>query len=155
MIIDIYKINNDLCYMPYVKDLNYTGTDDEKQSRLNAAGLINSALENLWNGCYIAMANGNLVLWNRKLDSIWSILGGDQSKGDPTDLAMEKIDKKIYNTGSLNHKKAGFKKLVDKENITISLQYLLLKEKSLFLRRLQNSQGKGTAYHSPDEDDFD
>ena len=34
-------------------------------------------------------------------------------------------------------------------------QYLLLKEKSLFLRRLQNTQGKGTAYVSEQDDDFD
>jgi hypothetical protein len=36
-----------------------------------------------------------------------------------------------------------------------AFQYRFLMEKSLFLRRLQNAQGKGTAYHSEDEDDFD
>jgi len=36
----------------------------------------------------------------------------------------------------------------------MALQYLLLNKKSLFLRRLQNQQGKGTAYATYD-DDFD
>jgi len=141
--------------MVYQKDFNIAPIDDDKQSRLNAAGLINSTLENLWKDCYTAMAQSNLVLWNRKLDALWSILGGDQVEGDEIDKKMEALDNSIYATGSLNHKKDGFQKAEGDENTTISLQYLLLKKKSLFLRRLQNSQGKGTAYHSSDEDDFD
>lgn len=137
-----------------VGDLNIE-PDEEKLSRLNAAGIINVTLENLWRDCYSAMARGNLVLWNRKLDSIWVLLGGDVKKGDTEDTSFNALDMKIYKTGSLSHKKTGFEKLQEKENINIAHQYLLLKEKSLFLRRLQNNQGKGTAYKSEDEDDMD
>lgn len=129
--------------------------DDEKMSRINSAGIINITLENLWRDCYSAMAYGNLVLWNRKLDAIWAILGGDVKEGDITDKKIAEIDLKIYQTGSLNHKKFGFQKATDEDNEKMSLQYVLLKNKSLFLRRLQNSQGKGTAYANPDYDDFD
>ena len=61
----------------------------------------------------------------------------------------------IYKTGSLNHKKIGFERLADKEAVTMSVQYLLLKNKSKFLSRLQNQQGKGTAYQFADDSDFD
>jgi hypothetical protein len=142
--------------MAYRKDYN-VGIDEEvsAQSKLNAAGLINSTLENLWSDCYSSMANGNLVKWNRKLDAIWNILGGDCKEGDKDDEKMEEINLKIYKTGTLNHKKTGFEGIRPEEATKMALQYLLLNKKSLFLRRLQNKQGKGTAYISEDEDDFD
>lgn len=136
------------------KDVNQE-VDEEKLSRINAAGLINITLENLWKDCYNAMADGNLVRWNRKLDAIWTNLGGDVKEGEAADKKMEEIDSKIYKTGSLNHKKTGFQKADENESTIMSLQYLHLKEKALFLRRLQNKQGKGTAYTSEDDDDFD
>jgi hypothetical protein len=137
------------------KDYNANEESGNTQSRLNAAGLINSTIERLWMDCYNAMASSNLTLWNRKLDAIWNILGGDCLEGDPKDLEMNKINLSIYQTGSLNHKKTGFETIKSDEAEKMALQYLLLNKKSLFLRRLQNSQGKGTAYASDDEDDFD
>ena len=136
------------------KDLNQD-VDEEKISRINAAGLINITLENLWKDCYNAMADANLVRWNRKLDAIWVLLGGDVKEGSKEDKKMQEIDEKIYKQGSLNHKKTGFRTMEENESTRTALQYLYLKEKSLFLRRLQNSQGKGTAYVDEDEDDFD
>ena len=140
--------------MSYIKDYNKE-LDDEKMSRINSAGIINITLENLWRDCYSAMAKGDLVSWSRKLDAIWAILGGDVKVGDEIDKEMNKMDLKIYQTGTLNHKKDGFRKLEEKESEVIALQYILLKRKSLFLRRLQNKQGKGTAYLDEDYDDFD
>jgi len=135
---------------------NYTQEiDEEKMSRINSAGIINITLENLWRDCYSAMANGDLVRWNRKLDAIWAILGGDTQKNSSEDKEMCTIDLTIYKTGNLNHKKTGFQKPDENESKKMALQYILLKNKSLFLRRLQNSQGKGTAYANADYDDFD
>ena len=138
----------------YKKDYNRE-MDDEKMSRINSAGIINITLENLWRDCYSSMANGNLVVWNRKLDAIWAILGGDVVEGDETDKKMNELDLKIYGSGSLSHKKTGFQKIGVDDGKAMSLQYVLLKKKSLFLRRLQNKQGKGTAYKRDDEDDID
>jgi len=135
-------------------DLN-KDVDEEKISRINSAGIINVTLENLWRDVFIAMYKGNLVTWNRKLDAIWSILGGDQKEGDSIDKAMNELNLKIYETGPLNHKKKGFGEISEKEAEKIALQYLLLNKKNLFLRRLQNKQGKGTAYQSEDTDDMD
>ena len=140
--------------MVWKKDLNEE-IDEDKMSRINYAGIINITLENLWRDCYSAMASGELVKLNRKLDAIWTLLGGDVKEGEAEDKAMDVLDMKIYETGSLNHKKSGFKSGGESESHTRALQYVLLKKKALFLRRLQNSQGKGTAYTNPDWDDFD
>ncbi len=137
------------------KNQNIKETEEEKISRINAAGIINVTIENLWRDIFASMARGDLVTWNRKLDAVWGILGGDQKDGDETDLKMKKINEDLYKTGSLNHKKTGFQKLGEDESTKMSLQYIMLNNKNLFLRRLQNKQGKGTAYSSHDEDDID
>lgn len=137
--------------MVYSKDLNIE--TDEKSSRINAAGIINITLENLWRDTYSAMAKGDYLLWNTKLDSIWAILGGDVKDGSDDDLNFSKINIKLYESGSLKSKVGeGFAK---KSNPNNSVQYQILLKKSLFLRRLQNSQGKGTAYETGDDYDFE
>ena len=153
MIIDIYKLSNDYFNMGW-KDMNRE-LEDEQISRINSAGLTNITLENLWRDCYNAMAKGNLILWNRKLDAIWTNLGGDCKQDGDEYKEMMKIDLKIANLGSLKNKARGFNKKESFNSLNLAKQYLLLKDKALFLKRLQNSQGKGTAYKSDDEDDID
>lgn len=139
--------------MVYRKDINVGLEDENPQSKINAAGLINSTLEKLWNESYTAMANGDYSRWNVKLDSIWAILGGDCEDGDADDLKMQNLNLKIYESGNLKGKLGkGFEV---KENPNNAIQYLWLMKKALFLRRLQNKQGKGTAYENSDMDDFE
>ena len=139
--------------MVWRKDYNVVEAEENQQSKINAAGLINITLERLWMDGYNAMAKGDYILWNSKLDAIWAILGGDETVGSPADIKIREIDLKIYETGSLKSKTGlGFEK---RENPNAGIQYQWLKVKSLFLRRLQNKQGKGTAYVSEDSDDFD
>jgi len=138
--------------MAYGKDLNQD-LESEKTSRINSAGLINSILENLWKNSYTYMANGDYLKWNSTLDAIWSILGGDCKDGDDDDVLYTGLNMKIYGLGTLKSRVGvGFSQ---KPNPNNSHQYHLLLKKALFLRRLQNKQGKGTAYHSDDDDDFD
>jgi len=129
--------------------------EEKSISRINAAGIINITIENLWRDIFSSMSKGDLVTWNRKLDSIWSILGGDVKENSQEDKDINSLNTKLYETGSLNHKKSGFKKVENDEAEKMALQYLILNKKNLFLRRLQNSQGKGTAYQKDDDDDFD
>ena len=138
--------------MAWNKDLN-SQEGETKESRINAAGLINSTLERLWLDCYNAMAEGNYTKWNTKLDAIWAILGGDEPENGDAEKAINNLDLSIYETGNLSIPKSiGFQKVTNPKR---PLQYQLLKKKSLFLRRLQNKQGKGTAYASDDDDDWD
>jgi len=140
--------------MAYSKDLNIIHeANEDKISRINSAGLINSILENLWRESYNAMAAGDYLKWNSKLDSIWTILGGDCDDNGEEDKSMAKINLDVYEKGSLKSKAGtGFNQNVNPNN---ALQYQLLLRKSLFLRRLQNKQGKGTAYQNDDDDDID
>ncbi len=138
--------------MVFGNNYNNTGETDNAQSKINAAGLINVTLERLWLDCYNAMAAGNYILWNTKLDAIWVILGGDVDEDGKEDKDITAIDLKIYEKSLKSKIGDGFDK---KSNPDLALTYQLLKKKSLFLRRLQNKQGKGTAYISQDVDDFD
>jgi len=140
--------------MVWKKDANQD-TDDEKMSRINSAGIINITIENLWRESYSAMANGKLSLWNRKLDAIWLILGGDVNPNDSKEKEFDSLDEKLHKLGSLSHQTKGFAKVNESSQNNIAKQYLILRKKSLFLRRLQNGQGKGTAYSDGDEYDFD
>ena len=133
---------------------NQQNPEDEAamMSKINAAGIINITIENLWRDCYIAMAKSDFVTWNRKLDAIWLILGGEPKAPEKE---FNDLDLKLHELGSLSVVKQGFSKLPPDLTDKRSKQYILLRNKSLFLRKLQNSQGKGTAYASEDEDDFD
>jgi len=124
----------------------------ELVSKINSAGLINSTLENLWKDCYNAISSGDFLKWNRKLDSIWLILGGEPNVPEEE---FNRIDLQLHKLGNLNMKTSGFEGLPSGWQDVRSKQYIKLREKSLFLRKLQNKQGKGTAYQSEDEDDWD
>jgi hypothetical protein len=122
------------------------------RSKINSAFLINITLENLWSKVFLAQSKSDLNFWNKHLDSLWIILGGDEPTSSEWVKKYTEIELKIGKTGSLNHLKLGFNKFSSRELEIISVQYRLLLEKSLFLRRLENKQGKGTAYKDEDED---
>lgn len=141
-----------------IYDNNMNDYDSEeingKVSKINAAGLINLTLEELWKGSFTKQKANNLYAWNRELDCIWLILGGDVDDGDAIEKEYNKIEELIGQTGSLVHKQEGFtSQKTDSQKI--ALQYALLMKKARFLRRLQNKQGKGTAYQDNSEDYMD
>lgn len=131
------------------------GMDEEKVSKYNAAFLINQSLEFLWRGVFTSIDNNDLWKWNRKLDAIWIILARDIEEGSEQEKKYNDIELEIRKTGSLVYKKVGFSILSSEDLKKMSLQYQLLKKKSLFLGRLQNKQGKGTAYVQSLEDYMD
>ena len=108
-----------------------SGYEDEetKMSKFNAAGLISATIEKLWVDCHDAMSSGNFVLWNTKLDAIWTILGGDVKEGSPQDINFNNMCLKIYENGSLSGKiGTGFNKV---KNPDSTKQYQWLIKKSL------------------------
>jgi hypothetical protein len=134
----------------------YDGTAEvDKLSKINSAGLINLTLENLFKEAYYYLVQGDFVKWNRKLDSIWCILGGDVEPNAEDEKNFLKLEEQLYATGPLGKKTLGFKKAGDDLKNSSAQQYLILRNKSLFLRRLQNKQGKGTAYYDSSDDDFE
>lgn len=126
-------------------------SEEEKISKINSAGIINITLENLWKDSYNCAASGDFLKWNRKLDSIWMILGGENKSPEKE---FNDLDLSLHKLGSLSPNKAGFNNLPDDYQKIRNQQYLKLRDKALFLRKLQNSQGKGTAYAKDDDDDL-
>lgn len=125
------------------------------KSKINAAGLINLTLENLWVKVYQTQSKCNLGECNRHLNSIWLILGGDLNSDDKKAKQYHAIDEAIGKAGNLFHTRRGFGLISQDELKIIAVQYRLILEKALFLRRLQNKQGKGTAYEESIEDYMD
>jgi len=129
-------------------------TSFSKVSKINAAALINLIMADLWKDAYRHSRNAELSKWNADLNCIWIELAGDVDVNSDKEKEFKKMDSNLASTGSL-YKKAstGFKQTSKDELVLFAKQYRLLMEKALFLKRLQNKQGKGTAYYD-DADDY-
>ena len=106
--------------------------DEPKLSKYNAALAQLYRIDDLWQVANLHSRSGQLIQWNWDLDVIWRELAGDANKDDF--IEYNRINKQII----INRKKRG-------------LLYQTLQEKEIFLRKLQNKQGKGTAYYEDDE----
>ena len=118
-------------------DYNTSNQDEEiGKSKFNAAFAQLYRLDTLWQGCHLKRLRGDLVGWNYRLDCIWTELASDSDKTE---------DKKFNS----------FINLIGKYKNNKNILYNVLMKKEIWLRRLQNTQGKGTAYEDPDEYDFE
>ena len=129
-----------------------------KLSKINSAGLVNSQLSNLWLDFFRHYRHGEYLSANSDLDCIWTILGGEKGMAESVEeVEYFTIEGELSKTGILkdNLDVKGFGKIDDKEVQRIIVQKGKLLKKAMFLRRLQNQQGKGTAYSRGNEDDFD
>jgi len=91
-------------------------------------------LDALWQKLNLLMPSGKLVESNWILDRVWCELIGDAEEKD--EIKFNEIDRIAL---SKKNKYDLYKALMAKET---------------FLRRLQNKQGKGTAYEAPEEDEI-
>ena len=137
----------------------YIDTDNfGKLSRINSAGIVNSTLNNLWIDFYRHFRDGRYLSANSDLDCIWTILGGEKNmEGSDEEVSYKKIEKELYESGMLGDKLeiTGFDRVEDKQIARLSAQKKVLLKKALFLRRLQNKQGKGTAYNDGEDEEFE
>lgn len=127
-----------------------------QMSKINSAGIVNSTMNNLWIDFYRHYRAGQFLSANSDLDCIWTILGGEKGMADSEDETKYfKIEAKIGEFGLLRDSIEinGFGKLKQEQINTQIKQKDILLKKSLFLRRLQNEQGKGTAYISGDDEE--
>lgn len=108
---------------------------NQKISQFNSAFSQLYRLDNLFQQANYHSSHGNIMAWNWVLDCIWRELAGDCNK--PQIEKYYKYNKKIA------------------ENKGKKTLYQVLEFKEIFLRRLQNTQGKGTKYTDPDEDSMD
>ena len=131
-------------------------TDLLKQSKYNTSGFINLRLNDLWIKVNNATIAGNYHQWNFILDVIYRELTRDfpvkaQQETEFNDLnaAVKKLLPLWRPTNpDFNNKAVLSESLKEK-------QYEAIDKKDIFLRRLENSVGKGSSYKDEDEDDFD
>ena len=122
-------------------------------SKVNSGGLINLRLHNLWVDRHKSALKADYNKWNEILDAIWCELGADTKDGSPSDTKFWELSLEFANACGAPVKKVGFNTTTTTDRQSMAKQKIALIKKELFLRRLQNTQGKGTAY--VDEDDFD
>lgn len=126
----------------------------EKISKINSAALINLRLNSLWNDCNNHARSGQFSNWNNDLDCIWRELGGDvkeDGKREKTFYTIESSLQELFKGIDLNQD--GFISKEELDKTKMSKLYMQLSKKELFLRRLMNKQGKGSAYQ--EEADWD
>src|SRR3990167_4553476 len=132
-----------------MSDYEIEELDEIKTSKINSAGLNNLRMHEIWIDANKHKRSGEFSKWNGDLDAMWCELVGDVKDNDDNDKKFNNINQALGKTGStLNYNltRDGFNQVDDKEILNKTKQYLLLIKKESFLRRLQNEQGKGTAY---------
>lgn len=137
-------------------DSNFNDLDEEKLSKLNSGGLINIRLDFLWRETHKHCRVGQYSLWNADLDCLWMELAGEYDEGSKEYCQFAAIDEELSETNVKNWgSRTGFDEMNEEQKKLMTKQYRLLMKKALFLRRLQNKQGKGTAYYDGSEDDWE
>ena len=133
-------------------------------SKYSSGVNINLRIDQLWKDSHYHSRNGNYTKWNLDLDCIWSELARDlKEKGDNKNeiLPYKKIkeifdnfDEKIKEKGTIKDSEPqGFKKTSKEERKARDEHYKILRNKQIFLARLENKLGKGTSYKDDDEDE--
>ena len=136
-------------------------TSSEATSKFNSGMLINLRLNNLWILTHNFARKGSYSDWSGVLDRIWCELAGDindeEEKGQKSISDFNSIEEEISLVGVTNWGKVhqGFEEKTPEGKLLMTKQYRLLMKKEIFLRRLQNKQGKGTAYYDESENDWE
>ena len=129
---------------------------EDKISKINAAGLINLTLKELWEDYYKHIRQNQYGKANSDLDCLWIEFGGDEKEGSENCIAFEKIDNEVSeNYNLIPNLKSGFNIPPPTYAKYNAKQYKLLQKKALLLKRIQNKQGKGTAYADSASDYMD
>ena len=123
-------------------------------SKVNSGWLINLMLNNLWKDAHKHSRAGMYSDWNADLDCIWTELAGEYEEESKEiveydDLSIQLLN--VINWGSAKD----FNKHPEMNKIERTRQYNILRKKERFLKRVQNLQGKGTAYRENADDYFD
>jgi hypothetical protein len=129
---------------------------DIMKSRFHSGLFMTLTLNRLWKDCQDHCRAGVYHKWNADLDMLWGELGGDVKPNSEEEKQYLEFNKRLAEVGSLRPPIVkGFDMLPMDYSTRKAKQYEILMEKHLWLKRLQNFQGKGTAYKDGMEDDFD
>lgn len=129
-------------------------TTEGKTSKYNSAGDQLQRIDKLWELSHKFSRSGEYNSWNKVLDRIWLELAGDLDMGDKAIDIFNEFNRKLVELNIEAVRNVGFNKPQEDYKEVRSKQYFLLMEKELYIRRLQNKLGKGTAWRDEFEDDF-
>ena len=131
-----------------------------KLSKINSASLINLRIHNLWLNVNRFASAARYSQWNTELDRIYCELSGDIKEGSKKKIDEDKksipdefkelntkVSEKLKELKPLK----GFDKPSEDQKTKMRGTYDVILNKEIFLRKLMNKQGKGTAY----EDSWD
>ena len=128
----------------------------KKVSKYNSADYLNLALHALWQEARNHARKGDFNSWKKDLDMIWCELGSDVDADSDEEKQFNKINNQIISLSAFQSPiVSGFSKINKDQQRKNDLLYLKLLELHIWLKRLQNATGKGTAYADPDEDSID
>jgi len=140
-----------------------------KTSKYNSGIAIIYRLDALWKDANNHSRAGLFSKWNADLDRIWCELARDLKETDYNDKKdkdgklktegykskFDKLDKEVLSLGNFkDNMQDSFDRLTLSDVKNRESQYKSLTEKELFLRRLENHVGKGTAFEDSDGYDF-
>lgn len=120
-----------------------------KISKYNSGVAQIYRLDNLWKNTHSYAFKGDYSMWNLALDRLWLELASDLNNGDLKEFKAEyeAIELKLKLSGSFfDVAPSGFKSIPKDLQIKKAIQYKLLMDKQLLMKRIENSTGKGTAY---------
>lgn len=127
-----------------------------KLSRYNSAADQLQRIGQLWKEANTCAKQGSHHEWNRILDTIWRELAGDLPDNSPQEKNFNDLVQEILRVLPLsNTSTKSFNKIKENSHSKVSKEYIILMKKDIFLRRLQNNLGKGSAYKDEFEDDFE
>lgn len=146
---------------------------ESKISKYNSGIAQLYRLDGLWKDVNNHSRQGLYAKWNEDLDRVWCELSRDLREKKENEKEMDEDKKKIPNFEDTKEKfdvfdknlkeqgnfqdtaPAGFIEVSKEIKQKRNEQYKILMEKELFLRRLENKLGKGTAWGEEDEDNWD
>ena len=157
--------------------------EESKVSKYNSGIAKLIRLNSLWIDVNNHSRQRIYAKWNEDLDRIWSELSADlkdieekeediqrkdktrkrkDEKGnkilyfDEEKKKIDDFDTKIANEGEfIDTEPQGFVNITNEMRKKRANQYKLLLEKEIYLRKLENKLGKGTAWDDEDEDSWD
>jgi len=131
---------------------------DQQISKHSSGVSIVIRIDGLWKDANNHSRAGLFSKWNNDLDAVWRELARDikENKYEDEQAKFDEFDNQLIETGSF--KDTGnetFDELSPNEIKKRSEQYKILNRKELFLKRMENTLGKGTTFAIGDEDDFE
>jgi len=132
--------------------------DAPRTSKYNSGIAQIYRLDTLWKDANRHSRKGQYNKWNLDLDNLWRELAKDinEKNYEEKKKKFDKFDRDLANEGQFyDNGKKGWEELDEPTIKKRNNQYKILNEKELFLRRLENEVGKGTAWDDGNEDDFE